>query len=406
MLRRWARLTVPTLAAAVVSFLVARYTAHAGPGAAKQAFSFAGTLTKDGKPYPGPVGITFTLKNGSGVTCAGVNVVGGEPVPIDPATGAFRTRLDTSSCTADLLDGSALTVDVQVAGAAVVTGQPLDPVPYAKYADAYGSPDCPVGYARTGTAAKRMSPVCKRGMDEVVKVGFGASAFWIDRYEAILVDDGGATYALTYPSTLPFNGLEPGPSYVHAESRAGVSPAAYLTWFQAARGCREAGKRLPTSEEWLLAAAGTPDPGANSGTNGVCYTATTDGVERTTGLGTACESEWGAQDMIGNLTEATSEWFTTSAAMTVSGGGVAVAWPAGACQSTTNCYSGDTAVAASGSAYGSDATAASLTTGLPSVAYRGGAMDSQDGAGVFAVTFTGSPAYHDTRTGFRCVIPR
>jgi hypothetical protein len=52
----------------------------------------------------------------------------------------------------------------------------VSPVPYAKYADTVGERDCPNGYAVE-------SGVCKRGGDEMVKVGRGMSAFWIDRYE-------------------------------------------------------------------------------------------------------------------------------------------------------------------------------------------------------------------------------
>jgi hypothetical protein len=54
---------------------------------------------------------------------------------------------------------------------------------------------------------------------------------------------------------------------VYAVSIPGVSPARFLTWFQAAAACRNAGKRLLTNVEWQAAAFGTPDPGV--GGNGI-----------------------------------------------------------------------------------------------------------------------------------------
>ena len=48
------------------------------------------------------------------------------------------------------------------------------------------NPDCPRGYDKVGPAASFLpaSIVCKNNDDQVVKAGTGASAFWIDRYEA------------------------------------------------------------------------------------------------------------------------------------------------------------------------------------------------------------------------------
>src|SRR6185436_880744 len=79
-----------------------------------------------------------------------------------------------------------------------------------------------------------------------------------------------------------------------------------LTYMQAFEACRASGKRLPSGEEWLAAASGTPDPGASDGTGGTCVTG---GALRATGGGTMCRSAWGAEDMIGNLWEVTNEWF-------------------------------------------------------------------------------------------------
>ena len=45
----------------------------------------------------------------------------------------------------------------------------------------------------------------------------------------------------------------------YAISIAGVTPSRYITWFQAAAAARNSGKRLPTNQEWQVAALGTPD---------------------------------------------------------------------------------------------------------------------------------------------------
>ena len=76
-----------------------------------------------------------------------------------------------------------------------------------------------------------------------------------------------------YPATFPDNGQRvPGFVDLYAVSKTGVLPSANLTWFQAQQACRASGKRLPSDEEWLAAASGTNDPGANSGAGGACVT--------------------------------------------------------------------------------------------------------------------------------------
>ena len=44
----------------------------------------------------------------------------------------------------------------------------------------------------------------------------------------------------------------------YAASVAGVTPARFVTWFQAQQFCRMAGKRLVANAEWQAAAAGHP----------------------------------------------------------------------------------------------------------------------------------------------------
>ena len=53
---------------------------------------------------------------------------------------------------------------------------------------------------------------------------------------------------------------------IYAVSLPGVTPSAYITWFQAQAACENARKRLPSNAEWQAAVAGTPDPGPDNGT--------------------------------------------------------------------------------------------------------------------------------------------
>lgn len=201
-----------------------------------------------------------------------------------------------------------------------------------------GAAYCPRLVDRNGTL-RRYTPDmsspgiirCILGADEMVKVG----SFWIDRYEASLVDEafytnsavspttpatcdglgspfgsaGGAAATDNYPVTFPKNGHWSVP--VYACSVAGQIPSQWITWFQAQQACAVAGKRLCRNDEWQAAASGTPDPGASNGANGACVTESTE--PRTAGDGAACQSSYGAQDLIGNLQEWVADWSGTPA---------------------------------------------------------------------------------------------
>ena len=80
-----------------------------------------------------------------------------------------------------------------------------------------------------------------------------------------------------------------------AESRADVQPWTYVTRSQAQALCARAGKRLPTSAEWFVIAAGTLD------TEGVCNTNT--GTAADTGEYEQCISGVQAYDTVGNVWE-------------------------------------------------------------------------------------------------------
>ena len=122
--------------------------------------------------------------------------------------------------------------------------------------------------------------------------------FCVDLYEAAVDDpnklgsaDGSDTTAL-------------------AVSRKGLTPQAELTWFQAARACANAGKRLCTGQEWLLSAAGTPAATASPGAD-ECNTSSAKAVA--CGTRSKCKSAAGVFDAAGNLAEWTAEWYVAGA---------------------------------------------------------------------------------------------
>jgi formylglycine-generating enzyme required for sulfatase activity len=265
-------------------------------------------------------------------------------------------------------------------------------------------PPCPRGYAQDTSVAGIV--LCRSGVDEVVKVGVRGGAFWVDRYEASIWDSPAATGSwfgdihgggADYPSSFPRNGqLQPPPvgTVLYAVSKVGTAPSTSMTWFQAQMACRANGKRLPTDEEWLAAASGTPDPGFSDGSGGTCLTGgvNSDAV-RKTGAGAACASFWGAQDMIGNLGEWTSGWYAGVGGTTALANQGVSNWPPD--------YNGDATwniagVALTDAAY----------PGLPAPAIHGGMLQNGTTAGVFAMGLNQAPAAFDLHLGFRCVIPR
>ena len=78
---------------------------------------------------------------------------------------------------------------------------------------------------------------------------------------------------------------------VYAASIRGVIPAGSINWFQAAATARNSLKRLPTNQEWQVAAPGTPDD--------ISRNVSSAGVANTGSL-PACVSDVGAFDMVGN----------------------------------------------------------------------------------------------------------
>ena len=123
-----------------------------------------------------------------------------------------------------------------------------------------------------------------------------AGSVCIDKYEASLVDASGVP---TTPAACNVDGSDCGADAdginpaIFAQSVAGVEPAAAPTWFQAAIACANVGKRLPSSAEWQMAAAGTIAANCNTVSDALANT----------GDSPACVSTAGAVDMVGNLWE-------------------------------------------------------------------------------------------------------
>jgi formylglycine-generating enzyme required for sulfatase activity len=271
------------------------------------------------------------------------------------------------------------------------------------------SPDCPAGYAKSGAAAAFLtnSIVCKKGKDEVVKVGTGASAFWIDRYEASawttpdastgqIADNDDTAYGV---AGLPKNGQGSG---VFALAVANVAPARQMTWFQAVEMCAASGKQVPDGQQWIRAARGTFDPVApNDGAlSSRCNTGAGAGAPRKTGLAVgsatdktgACVSDWGAEDMIGNVWEWTAEWFVAPGVPSYDVNAAAKNWPTGFNQDATwnigsNVYNGTVTVG-----------------GLPAGSMRGGYWGDGTSAGLFSMYIRDAPSEDGAGTGLRCAI--
>jgi formylglycine-generating enzyme required for sulfatase activity len=160
---------------------------------------------------------------------------------------------------------------------------------------------------------------------------------------------------------------------IYAVSLVAVTPAAYITWFQAQEACTNAGKRLPSNAEWQAAANGSPDPGPDNGTTD-CNTASAFAAVAT-GSRSSCVSARGAFDMVGNLDEWVADWVPLSTARP--------GW--GSFSNDYMCLSG-----------------ASTTVTGPGALIRGGSFVNGTSAGPLTVNGNNQPSNSNNNIGFRC----
>lgn len=272
-------------------FFAGMFVARANPGGeVRRALSFSGTL----QGRTGPQSLTFTFAVGSSTACA--PSVTTTP---DAATGAFSVEIPMDTCPASLFDGSDVTVAVSLGSTVVAAAQPLNPVPYAVYAEHVGTPRCPTGYEPLVDASLPSGAIaCRKGVDDVVRVGSGPSAFWIDRYWDSLwgaPDGSGAQLASPAPMA---NGVFATPTY--ALSRVGVATIGGITYPQAVALCAQVGKRLPTAAELVQAAQGHPGfdfDWYNNRRPDECPGALV--YAYNSGTFPACASRWGVEKMFG-----------------------------------------------------------------------------------------------------------
>ncbi len=399
-------------AVVLVAAFVGVRLAGADPGnPVRKALTVSGTLT-------GPMVTSNTMATfrffradmGGMLLCAPVVAIR-NGIERDPTTGAFSVEVPLErtggaadqQCPGTLFHDPNAYVEVVIGGTTVVPRRPINPVPYAVYAQQYGTPDCPVGYERTIDDGEGFPEISVRRLctlrradrtpaDQVVRVGSGASAFWIDRYEArVLASDGESDCG---GAGFPIDGQPTSASCV-ARSRAGVLPSS-ANWFQANRVCAASGKRLANGTEWLLAASGTSDP-ATGTDHPYCVTDRSSGA-RPTGGRAGCVSAWGAEDMIGNMSEWTSEWYLGLGAFNPPQG-----WVQG--DAGTDWARGDTVINGIGQVAGDGPMG--RVGGIPAGALRGGYFRLGAAAGVFHLDLLHAPSGNASQTaGVRCVIPR
>jgi hypothetical protein len=327
--------------------------------------------------------------------------------------GHFSVTLD-EGCTGAVQANSEVWVEVAIEGT-VMPRTKIAAVPYALEAEtaataralsaagvaatreALADLRCPSGYTEITVGAEKPT-VCQRGpeggvLDQMVLVGAGRGAFWIDRYEASVWDsddDPAKSYDGDYPPTFPRNGqIEARTDVLFARSAPDVLPSTSLTWFQANLACLASGKRLPTGSEWSAAAAGTGD--AKGLPPAACNTDSD--VKRVTNA-PGCASVWGVEDMIGNAGEMLADW-QFSANTGISPNAPADAWGPD--------Y-GD-ALTYSVHSYAVNDVAA-LKFGLPAVEIRGGTFGTLTVAKLFQVSASFGASTYNAEVGFRCVIPR
>jgi hypothetical protein len=229
--------------------------------------------------------------------------------------------------------------------------------------------------------------------DMMVKSG----SLCVDKYEASVWSSplaGGTQYGAgsdNYPCGKNGNDCS-GSKAIYARSQGGVTPSANITWFQAQQACAMSGKRLLSNAEWQMAAAGTADAGTNEGlSNSMCNTAggtvrQTGNAGSTPGASGSCISNWGVEDMAGNLSEWVADWAHGDNGGTWS--------PSNTLNTIT--YQADLVAGMN------PATSQGGGESFPAALIRGGNNLEGLGSGIFAIRVTRAPSYWASGIGFRC----
>jgi formylglycine-generating enzyme required for sulfatase activity len=132
-------------------------------------------------------------------------------------------------------------------------------------------------------------------------------AFWIDKYEVTNFEYRGFSIKGTYQSQGSWRKL--------ATADTPKVPVVAVTWNDAEAYCKDAGKRLPTEEEWETAARGPQgfrypwgndwvDNASNTGESGLLKQVNVGQYDQDV-------SPFGVHDMLGNAREWTSTWFSS-----------------------------------------------------------------------------------------------
>lgn len=127
---------------------------------------------------------------------------------------------------------------------------------------------------------------------------------------------GGATHVGTNSDDYEAAGTCPdtgnGCTDFYAVSIPGVTPSRFITWFQALAACRNTEKELLPNHVWQAAALGTPDMGGADDGSTSCNTDNQEPGVADTGSRSACVSDVGVHDMVGNLSEWVADWVPLS----------------------------------------------------------------------------------------------
>jgi len=145
-----------------------------------------------------------------------------------------------------------------------------------------------------------------------------------------------------YASFVEATGHRPPKHWTEGRAAPGTEdhPVVWLSWFDAAAYAAWAGKRLPTEDEWELAARGTDGreyPWANEFEPGRCNCRAA-GLNSTSPVGAFPDgvSPFGCHDMAGNVWEWTDSWYDAKQERRVLRGG---SWGSGQ-MSVRTCYRG------------------------------------------------------------------